>query len=110
MKTLIFFLQSKVIFEENLKKEGGEGGTACSTHFFLQNSEMKHVIKQLLLFVLKLKLFDGNSSVSLQRKKKKRKEVRTIIVVDFAFFSINCFFLHFKILCSGEASLTIPIT
>lgn len=80
MKTLIFFLQSKVIFEENLKKEGGEGGTACSTHFFLQNSEMKHVIKQLLLFVLKLKLFDGNSSVSLQRKKKRGKKYEQLLL------------------------------
>lgn len=53
------------------------------------------------------------TEVLVWRKKKKRKEVQTIIVVDFAFFfffSINCFFLHFKILCSGEASLTIPIT
>lgn len=43
-------------------------------------------------------------------KKKKKKEIQTILVVDFAFFSINCFFLHYKIFCSGEASLTIPIT
>lgn len=44
MKTLIFFLQSKVIFEENLKKEGG-GEVQLAVHiFFLQNSEMKHVI------------------------------------------------------------------